>query len=58
MRKKARVSKAEAVKRLFVAGFVWWAAYLEKYKDKNGHDYGWNGHLRKVAPNLEAVIWH
>lgn len=52
-----RVSKDEAVQRLLAAGRTAEAARLRSWRNKNGTNWGWDGHVRGTDPTLIPVIW-
>lgn len=52
-----RVGKDEAVQRLVAAGRNAEAARLRSWRNKNGTNWGWDGHIRGTDPTLVPIIW-
>jgi|GEM_PF-3150393 len=53
-----RISKDEAIRRLRNAGYAEIANELEKWRDTNGNNWGWDGWIRGAYPVVIDVIWH
>lgn len=52
-----RVPKEEAIRRLRAAGYQDIANELEKWRDTNGDNWGWDGWIRGAYPIVIDVIW-
>jgi hypothetical protein len=56
-RQGSRVSKDEAVQRLLAAGHAAEAKKLQNWRNKNGTNWGWDGHVQGMYPALVPIIW-
>ena len=52
-----RVTKDEAIRRLIEAGHSNVASLLDQWRDKNGRNWVWDGHVRKWIPKFVPIIW-
>lgn len=52
-----RVSKDEAVIRLRSAGMTQEAEELDRWRDANGRNWGWDGWIRRAHPQAISTIW-
>lgn len=51
------VTIGKAIEILIQAGKREWADYFQNWTNCNGNKGGWDGHIRKVAPELVPIIW-
>jgi hypothetical protein len=56
-REVERVEKEMAVRRLRDAGLAHEAEALERWRDANGNNWGWDGWVRGAHPEVVDVIW-
>jgi|HubBroStandDraft_2_1064218.scaffolds.fasta_scaffold242801_2 hypothetical protein len=52
-----QVQKDEALRRLRSGGYGIEADELERWRDANGNNWGWDGWIRKAHPHVVGTVW-